>query len=275
MSKTVQLLCSTGAFSHYPDFTSHEMVLEYGPQLGIDALELMFYPSWYPRLEQVATDLQRSGLQFPVIHAEKNVGIFSGKVDTEQQARAERELAANCYLGSLLGSRVLVLHLWGWPEFDAHLEHDLQALPQFLDIARQHDIELAIETIPCKQADPLTNIQRVLACDMRSRVALDTEFLATHKQIEEVFTHEWLWSERYVRHVHIKDFDGQPFTATGQRRYLHPGEGSIDFTRFFAQLKQHSFDGFISLEASAIDNAGRVNINTLRESLSVISNLLA
>ncbi|HEY5002587.1 MAG TPA: hypothetical protein VII61_05515, partial [Ktedonobacteraceae bacterium] len=79
MSQQIQILCSTGAFSRHPDYTDYRAILEYGPQLEVDGLELMFYPSWYPELERIATDLQRSGLKFPVIHTEKNIGVALGK----------------------------------------------------------------------------------------------------------------------------------------------------------------------------------------------------
>ncbi|MDQ6660906.1 MAG: TIM barrel protein, partial [Chloroflexota bacterium] len=101
-------------------------------------------------------------------------------------------------------------------------------------------------------------------------VALDTEFLALHGQLEAVFTAKDIWQQNRVRHVHIKDFDHQSFASDGSRQYLHPGEGIIDFERFFQGLKQHGFDGSISLEASAIDTQGQVHIGRLQSSLQRI-----
>jgi sugar phosphate isomerase/epimerase len=275
MSQQIQILCSTGAFSRYPDYTNYRPILNYGPQLEVDGLELLFYPDWYPELEHIATDLQRSGLRFPVIHTEKNIGVALGKAQASEREHGVRLLQDNCRLGSRLGSRILVLHLWGWPELDDNLDNNLEHLHDCVDIAAGYDIELAIETIPCRKSDPLSNVQRAVERDGRSRVALDTEFLAKHEQIEVVFATEWLWQQPLVRHVHIKDYDGQGFHEDGSRKYLHPGQGNIDFAHFFQRLKQHNFSGSISLEAPSIDKQGHVDINMLRESLDFMRRKIA
>ena len=270
MSQPVQLLCSTGAFSRHPDYTDYHAILEYGPQLAVDGLELLFYPAWYPELDHIATDLQRSGLKFPVIHTEKKIGVALGKKQASEREQGMRWLTDNCLLGSRLGSHTLVLHLWGWPELDDDLDQNLEQLSACIDIAAGYGMELAIETIPCRKSDPLSNVHRAIERDGRSRIALDTEFLAKHGQLEAVFATEWLWQQSLVRHVHIKDYDGTGFHENGSRKYLHPGQGHIDFVRFFSELKQHNFSGSISLETPALDQEGKVNIGMLHESLSFI-----
>jgi len=113
-------------------------------------------------------------------------------------------------------------------------------------------MELAIETIPCLKSTPLEVIQRVIERDSRCKVALDTEFLAIHGQIDQALNTPWLWSSGLTRHIHLKDYDGQQYTPEGYRRYLHPGEGKLDFARIFARLKQQQFSGNLSLEASVV-----------------------
>jgi sugar phosphate isomerase/epimerase len=105
-------------------------------------------------------------------------------------------------------------------------------------------------------------------------VALDTEFLALHNQLEDTFTTPWLWQSNLVRHVHIKDHAGRLVAGTG-RRYLHPGEGQIDFHRFVQQLKAVRFDGTLSLEARAIDHNGQVEIAHIQKSLHFMRSLIA
>src|SRR5438876_8057228 len=162
MSHQIELLCSTGTFSRDPDYTDYRMILEYGPQLEVDGLELLFYPGWYPQLEDIARDLHQSGLKFPVIHTEKNIGVALGKTQDDERAKGVHWLKENCRLGSRLGSRVLVLHLWGWPDLDDNLDNNLERLHECIDMAAGYNIELAIETIPCRRADPLSNIQRAV-----------------------------------------------------------------------------------------------------------------
>lgn len=274
MTQQPQLLCSTGTFSRYPDNTGYQAILEYGPQLDVDGLEVMFYPAWYAHIEHTADELRKAGLNFPALHAEKSIGTALGKAEREQREQAVRNLAENCRLGKLLGARLLVLHLWGWPELDDHLEINLEQLTACLDIAEQYDVELAIETIPTRHSDPLSNVYRAFQGDARCRIALDTEFLARSEQLSEVFAANWLWQDQRVRHVHIKDFDGMPSLPDGTRRYLHPGEGHIDFSAFFTQLKQHGFSGNISLEAAVIDREGRVDIEKLRTTLQLLRQLM-
>lgn len=269
----VQLLCSTGAFSRYPDHTGYQAVLKYGPQLAVDGFELMFYPSWYEDIARVARDLQHSHLSFPAMHAEKNIGTALGSDDAAERARGVQFLTENARLASLLGTRILVLHLWNWPNMDDKLENNLETLDHCLDIAEQHGQQIAIETIPGRHFDPLTNVQRAWQSDPRCAIALDTEFLATYDQTATVFEQDWLWQHELVRHVHIKDYDGQPF-IDGKRRYLHPGEGNINFAQFFSHLKQHAFTGNVSLEAPAIYQDGEVDIQRLNISLSFIKEQL-
>lgn len=270
----MQLLCSTGAFSRYPDYVDYHAILEYGPQLDVDGLELMFYQTWYPHIERIADDLQRSGLRFPVMHTEKNIGVALGKSNAEERERGVQWLIENCRLGSLLGTKVLVLHLWGWPDLDDDLENNLAPLSRCLDVAEHYGLTVAIETIPCRQRDPLSNVHSAVERDSRSHVALDTEFLAQSNQLDAVFTAAWVWSPDRTQHTHIKDFDGHPFTSDGKRRYLHPGEGTINFAHFFDRLKQHNYNGSISLESPAIDSTGLVNIEQLQKSLRLLKSLI-
>ena len=77
-----------------------------------------------------------------------------------------------------------------------------------------------------------------------------------------------------MRHIHIKDYDQTSFSRENSRRYLHPGEGDIDFAHVFATLKAHGFSGNISLEASALSPDGQVNIDQLHKSLSSLRALI-
>ncbi len=87
----------------------------------------------------------------------------------------------------------MVLHLWGLPDADALIDGQLEELPTLLDIADQHNVMLAVEAIPCVVHDPLGLIHRVLDTDSRAKVALDTEFLGMHDQLDDVFAADWLW----------------------------------------------------------------------------------
>jgi len=270
MSEVMQLLCSTGTFSRDPDYTDYRAVLAYGPGLEVDGFEVLFYAGWYAEVEHIAAEPRRPGLRFPAIHVEKSIGTLLGSSRQEKCEQGLERFAANCRLGRLVGAGVMVLHLWGWPELDERLERNLQGLEACLMLAEQSGLQLAVETIPGSKADPLSNVRRAVDQDKRCAVALDTEYLGLYHQLETALNSDWLWQGSRVRHIHIKDFDGHSFTDDQRRRYLHPGDGYIDFAHFFDALKQRGFAGNISLEASAMRRDGSVDLDRLRESLAML-----
>jgi sugar phosphate isomerase/epimerase len=170
---------------------------------------------------------------------------------------------------------VVVLHLWGLPESDGHYTNNLAALPDCLDVAAAHGVALVAESILCVAADPLTRVRQALERDARCGLALDTEFLAHSGQLDAALEADWLWEGDAVRHVHVKDYDGRMTTESGRRRYLQPGEGTIDFAAFVAGLWRRGYRGALSLEASAFGPAFEVEIERAQRGLVYLRALLA
>ncbi|GHO62447.1 hypothetical protein KSC_013390 [Ktedonobacter sp. SOSP1-52] len=270
----MQVLCSTGAFTRSSDPHCHEVILKYSQEFVADGLEIMFYPRWYQEPEPVVRALRTCKLPFPVMHTEKSIGECFGSGDASEREQGVLRFEQNCIFAQQLGVEIAVLHLWGMPSSDFHLEYNLQPLARCLDLAEQYGLTLAIETIPCNRADPLSNVKQAFEHDPRARVALDTEFLAWHDQLEAVFTASWLWQAKLVRHVHLKDHHGLLASSEG-RYYLHPGEGHIDFHRFVRQLKAAEFEGALSLEARAVDSEGEIDVARIQTSLQFMRDLIA
>jgi len=183
-------------------------------------------------------------------------------------------MQASCQLGNLLGANLLVFHLWGFPDYDEKIEQNLQQLEHCIKIAEEFELQLAVETIPCKREDPLSNVRRAIEQEPRIHLALDTEFLAMHNQLNTALTADWLWQENRVRHIHIKDYDGGLYSTDNFRRYLHPGEGCINFPKFFDTLRLRNFRGSISLETSVVNRDGIRDIQQLKKSLSILRELI-
>ena len=274
MNRSVQLLCSTGTFSRFPDLTDYRSILTFGEELEVDGFELMFYPAWTPEIEQIATELLKSQLRFPAIHAEK--GIIPALVSSqpEEHEQGWQWMYASCQLAKSLGANLLIFHLWGYPNYDENIEKNLQLLNDCMKIAEEYGLQLVIETVPCKYNDPLSNIYQAVNQESDVFVALDTEFLAMHNQLEAALEADWLWQHNRVRHIHIKDYDGNLYSTDNFRRYLHPGEGNIDFPMFFDALKLHNFSGYISLETSIVNQEGMRDIHKLKKSLSLLHEML-
>jgi sugar phosphate isomerase/epimerase len=274
MNSSMQLLCSTGTFSRFPDLTDFRSISTYGPELPVDGFELMFYPDWATKIEQVATELHKTGLQFPAVHAEKGIGPALVSLQQEERVQGWKWMHASCQLGCMLGSNLLIFHLWGFPDFDERIEQNLQHLGDCITFAEKFGLELAVETVPCKMSDPVSNVRRAIKQDHRSLVALDTEFLAMHNQLDMAIEAEWLWQQNRVRHIHIKDYERDRYSTDNSRRYLHPGEGSINFPQVFEKLRHRDFAGNISLEASVVNRDGTRDMQQLKKSLFLLRKLM-
>ena len=242
----------------------------YGPLLAVDGLEVMFFPGWTDEIEHIAAALRASGLRIPAIHAEKGIGPALISPQSAEREQGWRWLQAGCRLGQVVEANTLVFHLWGPPDSDDRLADNLAILPDCITMAEQYGLTLAVETVPCRSGDTLGNARRAVEQDSRCRVALDTEFLALHGQLEAALDAGWLWQDARVRHIHIKDYDGTMYSTDNYRRYLHPGEGTVDFAHLFAALRARHYDGSISLEASIVNRDGTRDIEKLRDSLGLL-----
>jgi sugar phosphate isomerase/epimerase len=274
MSNLIQLLCSTGVFSRFPDLTDYRSILTFGPNLEVDGFELMFYPDWTAEIEHIASELLKSGLKFPAIHAEKGIAPALVSSQLEEREKGWQWMQASCQLGNLLGANLLIFHLWGLPDSDEKIEQNLQHLEDCMKIAEEFELKVAVETIPCKRDDPLSNVRRAIEQEPRVLLALDTEFLAMHNQLNSALTADWLWQENRVRHIHVKDYDGGLYSTDNFRRYLHPGEGRINFPKFFDTLKLRNFSGYISLETSVVNRDGTRDIQQLTKSLAMLREMI-
>jgi sugar phosphate isomerase/epimerase len=265
-------LLSTGAFTRDPVQTDHQEIVRHGPGLGLSGFELAMYPAWYGQLDQVVSDLRESKLVFPTVHADKAIGSGLGSTDSAEVELAFEHLEVNCRAAAALGAKTLVLHLWERPSGDTAIERNLEHLPACLDTASAYGVVLAIETIPGDVGTPLENVRLALERDARCKVTLDSEFLGLYGQLEASLTAEWLWEDKFVHHVHLKDFDGR-MCREGKRRYLLPGEGTLDLQGFLSGLGQRGYGGAFTLEATAIDAEGQLDPTRLTKMAAVVVQL--
>jgi sugar phosphate isomerase/epimerase len=266
------ILCSTGIVTREPDQPDHKAILEHAPKLGARGYELMLYESWHGHLDEVVEDLRSSPLSFPVVHADKSIGAGLGSADGDEADEALATLEVCCRAAAALEAETLVLHLWELPSGDSAIERNLERLPACLDTAAAYGVALAVETVQGTSGTPLANIRLALEQDPRCQVTLDTEFLAFHGQLAESIAADWLWADKRVRHVHLKDFDGRLRDAGG-RRYLLPGEGSLDLQSFLTGLVERGYTGAITLEASARTPSGELDEARLAQIAAFVQQL--
>jgi len=244
-------LASTGLVTRFPDAPDHASIAEWCPRLDVDGLELSISRVW--DAARVEHDLRAAGLRFQTAHLDKRIGA-----ELIEDARAAlAQLESDCRLAASLGATLVVLHLWELPVGDRRLQENLALLPACLDTAAAAGVTLTVETIPCSSGSPLENVRRALDVDDRCRVTLDTEFLAHHGQFDEALADDALWQK--VAHLHVKDYAGALRDASGGRRYLIPGEGTIDFGALFGTLRERGYDGALTLEVSSVTPTGTVD----------------
>ena len=267
-----QILCSTGIVTRDPDRTDHKSILEHAPKLGASGYELSVFEAWYGHLDEVVEDLRTSTLSFPAVHVDKRIGAALGSDDGDEADDALAKLEVNCRAAAALGAKTLVLHLWDLPSSDEQIERNLDRLPACVDTAEAYNLVATVETIQGTVGTPLANIQLALGRDPRCGVTLDTEFLGFHGQVAESIQADWLWADGRVRHVHLKDFDGRMRDGNG-RRYLLPGEGTLDLQGFLAGLVERGYKGGLTLEATAVSDSGELDQKRIEEIAAVVQQL--
>lgn len=272
MGVATSILCSSGVFFHRspegqlvsPSNDHVGDILSMAPEVSSDGIEVLVTRRMVGSLNEAAKRLAGK-LRIPVVHAPKHAGALlpsnEGVTQLEEATRFAFEV----------GARSVVLHLWDMPASDEDFDNRLEAAVIAADLAAAHGIRLLIETIPCRVHTPLTNIKRVLDHEPRAGVTLDTEFLALHGELEKALHADWLWEGDLVGHIHVKDFDGNLADPDGNRRYLMPGAGGIDFPEVFRVLDERGFAGTVSLEAAVHLSDGRPDLEAARRALSRMS----
>jgi sugar phosphate isomerase/epimerase len=247
----VRPLLPTGSVTREPDLVDHRRIAQHIPPVE---LELSISQYWD---ERVVHDL--AGLPIVTAHAVKSIGAtLSG------DEPALGRFALDCRIAAELGARLVVLHLWELPDGDRYLERNLARLPALLDLAEEHGLTLAVETVPCSAGRPIDNVVRACERDERCRVTLDTEFLGLHGQLDAA-----LEIAEVVAHVHAKDFRPDVW-GTKPRRYFLPGEGVLDIPGFLERLR---YDGTVTLEFSALTGDGTVDTARLEDGVAWLHRL--
>ena len=81
--------------------------------------------------------------------------------------------------------------------------------------------------------------------------------------------YEWLWRDRHICHYHVNDYGGG-YMDWKNLRTLPIGKGNIDFARFFQYIKDIGYKGTFTVEATAFNADGDVDIEMLNEQFRYI-----
>ena len=261
-----KILCSTGVIiqNHSVNYPN---LCRIGNNVECDGIELMFSQGWYGIEEQVLSVCKSSSLFFASIHMDKQIGEMISRNENDDYDRAFEYFEINCKMAKNLGIPLAVLHLWGGPPSDKHIELNLEAFSHLYDVAQNYGITLTIEGVVCNQQDPLTHMRRL--CSLfpdKIKFTLDTRQMEFHGLLEQAMACDCLWENKRMAHVHISDYSGEYMQWTNLKNILHPGEGHIDFDSFFGSLKKRGYDGMITLESKGFYN-GELDLERVNRSL--------
>ena len=288
---------STGSLARYPNGGDPVVIAGYLSDIEADAVEVLFYRGFHEDLERAARAFRGCGRPIRVVHAEKNLGTAFGSPDPAQVADGQRRFLEALWLAQQVGAQLVTLHLWDRPESDRNLARNFDALEPLLPRVQDAGMAVGLETIPCTVHNPVDNVRSALThfggLPAGCAVTLDLEFLGWHNCVERGVSgafadlagndtplpHNPMAAARQeqsmVMDVHVRDYDGQPFTAEGRRRYLDPGQGQLDFPAIFGALVADGFRGPFMYEGSHTPVSGAGDVSAINAVLANMRRWLA
>ena len=269
-----EIFCSTGALIGRPNGRDYRLLKEFCPKLNCDGFELMIYPDWYARPEDLIAFLKPAGIRFPVLHCEKALSEHITVGGEEELREAFRLFRINCAIASELGADRVVLHLWNGVISDSRFENNLAAFGSLRKTAAEYGLDLLVENVICHQ-DPMTHWEELRSVYPDIHFVFDTKMADFHRQLDLLYDeeHAWLWKEEHIRHYHLNDYGGEYMDWTNLK-VLPVGQGHIDFEKFFSFIRETEYRGDFTLEATGFDKTGTVNFEMLNDQFAKVRKLL-
>lgn len=266
-----QVLCSTGALIGRPNGRNYKLLEEFSPQLHCDGFEFMMYDTWYDTIDELVSNLKSMHLNFPVMHCEKRIGESISKYGEGEFQRAIKLFRENCEIAKEIGATKLVLHLWDGITSDQAFYNNLNAYPRLQEIAESHSLDLLVENVVCNKENPLKHWHQLAMKYPKVHFVFDTKMAAFHNQMDAIYEEEnqWLFQGNHVKHYHVNDYAGG-YLDWENLKTLPIGKGKIDFERFFTLIRKLHYEDTFTVEATAFDQTGHVDIGLLNSCFDYI-----
>ncbi len=266
-------LCSTGALIGRPNGRDFRLLSECAERLSCDGFEFMMYETWYERLDELRAFMAKHAFAVPVFHCDKSVGNLVSRHALGDTEEANRRFAVNCALAAEFGADRMVLHLWGGLDSDRDMPHTVACYPSFQEMAERHGILLTVENVVCNHADPMTHLHTLTSAYPGIAFTFDTKMAAFHGQLDALYTPENAPLLSHIRHIHVNDYGGG-YMDWSNLATLHPGDGHIDFDRFFTFVRTQSYRGDFTVEATSFDATGRIDFDKMNDTLQAIRHMI-
>ncbi len=260
------IYASTGAFIGMANGRNHRILAEYAPKIHCDGFEFMLYDDWYADFENIINEVAGYGLNIPVIHFDKCIGIWLAENTRESVANALEKFSLNVWAAKRLGAKKAVFHLWGGMNSDLFVHRSVAFLPEFYRECKEAGVELLIENIPSRYNGPYRNFGTVLEAYPDARFIYDTRFGEYHAE-HDLIMRPGIWQR--VHHIHISSFLRGSNKQWGfLRPILHPGEGSLDFYGLVERMPEYCYS--VTLESPVLSADGKIDVDKLNASLDIL-----
>ena len=262
------VLCSTGAMITRYNGRDPRLLREFFPRLSADGVELIIYPVWdglletyIPEVKAISKDL---GMKIPVLHADKRIGELLSLGSDEEIKEAEERFINNLRIADELGSDLMVLHLWGGPASDFHIDRNVSVLGDYMRLAEESGIVLTVENVVCGDKTPLVHLKKIMDRYPDALFTVDTKMAEFHRELPATVACDSLWQR--VRHLHVNDYGGG-IKDFSDLRVLHMGDGHVDFKPFIERVKSMGYDGFATVESTSVRPDGSIDFDKLNGTL--------
>ncbi len=267
----IKILCSTGALIGRPNGRNYKLLESLSKQLTCDGFEFMMYDSWYSEVNTLKKYLQELNLYIPVVHCEKSIGEIISKGGVENFQEAFSKFETNCNLAQDIGAEKIVIHLWNGITSDQYFRNNLNAYAHLKEISYAHHLDLLVENVVCNQEDPMKHWCELTQKYPDIHFVFDTKMAAFHQQLDLLYQKEydWLWKENHICHYHTNDYSGG-YKDWKNLRTLPIGKGNVDWNKFFEFITTTGYDKTFTIESTAFNSEGIVDIQMLNEQVEYI-----
>lgn len=267
-----KLLCSTGALIGIPNDRNYRLLESLAKELQCDGFEFMMYSSWYDEVEDLIKYLKELKLYIPVVHCEKRIGEGITK-GGEDELEAYRRFEINCRLAKEIGAIKLVLHLWNGTISDSNFSNNLKAYAHLQEIAIRYGLDLLIENVVCNVYNPMKHWLELKEKYSDIHFVFDTKMAAFHNEMDLLYDMIWLWKDKHIQHYHVNDYAGG-YMDWKNLKVLPIGKGNIDFDKFFNFINSIGYEGDFTVESTAFNKEGVVDIDMLNSQFDIIRDRL-
>lgn len=270
-----KILCSTGTMIGRPNGRDYRLLGKYANQLHCDGFEFMMYSTWYEEIDELTEYIKGFELYIPVVHVQKSIGEKISIGGQENFEEAYRLFELNCNLAKEIGAGKLVMHLWDGKPSDKLFDNNVQAYPVLQGMAEKYSLDLLVENVVCNTKDPLNRMCELVKVYPDVHFVFDTKMAAFHSQLDKLYEPEyvWLWKDGHIRHYHVNDYGGGHMDWANLRT-LPMGKGHIDFSRFFEYIHEIGYDDTFTVESTAFNETGVVDVDMLNDQFDQIKKYL-